>query len=71
MCIQVRWADLEAEKEKECKKEIGFQIGGEWTKISEEEAEGLLHGNSKIKWYFNAIAPHGCIHWVAIVLLLL
>ena len=49
LCIQVRWADLEAEKEKERRKEIGFHIGGEWTKISEEEAEGLLHGNSSIK----------------------
>jgi len=40
---------LEAEKEKERRKEMGFHIGGEWTKISEEEAEGLLHGNSTIK----------------------
>jgi len=42
---QVRWADLEAKKEEELQKEMGFHIGGKWAKISEEEAAGLLHGD--------------------------
>ena len=42
--MQVRWADLEAEKEKKRKREIGFCIGSSWSKVSEEEAEAILKG---------------------------
>jgi len=36
---------LEAKKEEELQKEMGFHIGGKWTKITDEEAAGLLHGD--------------------------
>ncbi len=42
--LQVRWADLEAAKEEQRKREIGFCIGSSWTKVSEEEAESILKG---------------------------
>ena len=41
--LQVRWADLEAAKEKQMKKEIGFTIGSEWNQVSEEEVERILN----------------------------
>ncbi len=43
-CTQVRWADLEAAKEEQRKREIGFCIGSSWTKVSEEEADAILKG---------------------------
>lgn len=43
---QVRWADLEAEKEEQKKREIGFVIGSGWSQVSEEEATRLLRGDS-------------------------
>lgn len=42
----MRWADLEAIKEEERRKEIGFVIGSGWSKVSEEEAKNLLLGNT-------------------------
>ena len=44
--LQVRWADLEAEKEEKLKREIGFCIGSTWSKVSEEEAETILRGGA-------------------------
>ena len=41
---QVRWADLEAAKEEQRKREVGFCIGTSWSKVSEEEAESILLG---------------------------
>ena len=41
--LQVRWADLEAAKENQMKKEIGFTIGSEWNQVSEEEVERILN----------------------------
>jgi len=42
--LQVRWADLEAAKEEQRKREVGFCIGTSWSKVSEEEAESILLG---------------------------
>ena len=41
---QVRWADLEAKKEEERRREVGFCIGGSWGQVSEEEARAILTG---------------------------
>lgn len=41
---RVRWADMEAAKEEQRRKEIGFVIGSGWSKVSEEEAQKLLLG---------------------------
>ena len=43
---QVRWADLEAIKEAEEIKKMGFVMGSGWTKPTEEEAHKLLTGNA-------------------------
>ena len=42
----MRWADLEAAKEEERKKEIGFVIGSGWSKVTEEEARTILLGET-------------------------
>ena len=44
--LQVHWADLEAAKEEERRKEIGFMIGSGWSKVTEAEAQSLLLGTS-------------------------
>ena len=44
--IQVRWADLEAAKEEQHKKEVGFCIGGGWSQLTAEEAETILRGRT-------------------------
>ena len=41
---QVRWADLEAKKEQQRKRDVGFCIGGSWGQVTEEEAHALLTG---------------------------
>ena len=43
-CLQVRWADLEARKEEQRRREVGFCIGGQWGQVSEEEAHSILMG---------------------------
>ncbi|XP_019851537.1 PREDICTED: YLP motif-containing protein 1-like [Amphimedon queenslandica] len=40
---RVRWADLEEAKEEIRKKEIGFSLGGGWSKVSEDEVNRILH----------------------------
>ena len=42
----MRWADLEAAKEEEKMKEMGFVIGRGWSKVTEEEARSILLGES-------------------------
>ena len=44
--LQVRWADLEAAKEEQRKKEVGFCIGGGWSQLTAEEAETILRGRT-------------------------
>ena len=44
--VQVRWADLEAIKDEERRKKVGFVIGSGWSKVSEEEAQNLLMGQT-------------------------
>lgn len=44
----MRWADLEAAKEEERKKKMGFVIGSSWSKVSEEEAQSLLMGKANL-----------------------
>ena len=44
--FQVRWADLEAAKEEQRKKEMGFCIGGGWSQVTAEEAETILSGKT-------------------------
>ena len=41
----MRWADLEAAKEEEKMKEMGFVIGRGWSKVT-EEARSILLGES-------------------------
>ena len=40
----MRWADLEAKKEKQRERDVGFSIGGSWGQVSDEEAQALLLG---------------------------
>ena len=42
--MQVRWADLEAKKEEQRRREVGFCIGGSWGQVTEEEAQAILMG---------------------------
>jgi len=42
----VRWADLEAIKEEEERKQMGFVMGSRWSKVTDEEARKLLMGGS-------------------------
>ena len=46
LSLQVRWADLEAAKEEQRKKEVGFCIGGGWSQLTAEEAETILRGRT-------------------------
>lgn len=41
---KVRWADLEAKKDEQRKREVGFCIGGSWGRVTEEEARAILTG---------------------------
>ena len=42
--LQVRWADLEAKKEEQRRRDVGFCIGGQWGQVTEEEAQTILMG---------------------------
>ena len=42
----MRWADLEAIKEAEEIKKMGFVMGSGWTKPTEEETHKLLMGDT-------------------------
>ena len=40
----MRWADLEAIRDEEERKKMGFVMGSGWSKVSDEEARQLLMG---------------------------
>ncbi len=42
----MRWADLEAIREEEERKKMGFVMGSGWSRVSDEEAQQLLLGSS-------------------------
>ena len=47
--LQVRWADLEEQKEEQKRRlQMGFVLGSSWARVPEEQVTAILHGQRRI-----------------------
>ena len=46
--VQVRWADLEEQKEEQRRRlQMGFVLGSSWACVPEEQVSAILHGQRR------------------------